>query len=560
MTRVFIGLGLLLTAVLAARADDSPRVAVTAKHGMVVCVSPPAADAGVAILKRGGNAVDAAVTVALAMAVTYPSAGNIGGGGFMLIHPPEGDPTVIEYRETAPAAATADMFVKDRDPLSHRVAGVPGTVRGLELAFQKYGSRKVSWADVVEPAIRLADGWTLEPWSARSLNRLVRESPRHPEFRRCFGKPEGGDWQPGDVLRQPDLGKTLKAIAERGAAGFYEGPVAELIEQEMKTGGGLITKADLAAYRAVERAPIRGSYRGYDVWGAGPPSSGGIGTVLMLNMLETFEVGKLGADSPARWHLFAEVMRRSFRDRARWLGDPAFTEIPAHLTDKAYARELAKGIDLQRATPSASLAGDIPLAPESDSTTHFSVVDAEGRAVSNTYTLEESYGSRVVVRGAGFILNNEMLDFNPVPGSTNRAGRVGTPANIVAPGKRMLSSQTPTILAKGGKPVLVTGSPGGRTIINTVLCVTTNVVDFGMPVQAAVDHPRAHHQWFPDELRIEKFRERPELVAALGKLGHKVTRHSPSRFQGDAHSIWIAPDGVRHGAADSRIMGRAAGH
>lgn len=550
-------------AAYASPAQDRPKgriEPVTATKGMVVCVSPPAADAGAAILKKGGNAVDAAVTVALAMAVTYPSAGNIGGGGFMLIHPPGGTPTVIDYRESAPAAATPDMFVKERDPLSHKVVGTPGTVRGLEMAFRKYGSGKVTWAEVVAPAIQLAESWTLEPWSARSLTRLVKESPKHAEFCRCFGKPGGGEWKAGEVLAQPDLAKTLRAIAERGAAGFYEGPVAELIEQEMKAGGGLITKADLAAYQAKERPAIRGSYRGYDVWGAPPPSSGGIGVIEMLNMLEGFDVKSLGADSPARWHLFAEVMRRSFRDRARWIGDPDFVSVPTHLTDKAHAKSTIANFDPRKATPSASLAGDIPLTPEPENTTHFSVVDGEGRTVSNTYTLEESYGSRVVVRGAGFILNNEMLDFNPVPGVTTTRGKIGTPANVIAPGKRMISSQSPTILAKGGRPVLVTGSPGGRTIINTVLCIVTNVVDFEMDVQAAVDHPRIHHQWFPDEIRMEKHAERQALVQGLEKLGHKVVRHNPSRFQGDGHSIWIGPDGVRHGGVDRRIMGKAAGH
>ncbi|MBX7103228.1 MAG: gamma-glutamyltransferase [Gemmataceae bacterium] len=553
---------LLTTLAVAAslHAQPAPRQAVTAKQGMVTCVSPPAAEAGSKILQKGGNAVDAAVTVAFAMAVTYPSAGNIGGGGFMLIHPPAGEPTVIEYREAAPAAATADMFVKNRDPLTHRAAGVPGTVRGLEMAFKKYGSGKVTWAEVVEPAIQLAESWPLEAWSARSLTRLVRESPKHPEFCRCFGKPGGGEWKAGDILRQPDLAKTLRAIAERGSAGFYTGPVAEMIEKEMKAGGGLITQADLAAYQAKERPAIHGTYRGYDVWGASPPSSGGIGIVEMLNMLEGHDLKSLGADTPARWHLTAEVMKRAFRDRARWIGDPDFVTVPTNLIEKPYARSLMSTFDPNKATPSASLAGDITIAPEPENTTHFSIVDAEGRGVSNTYTLEESYGSRVVVRGAGFILNNEMLDFNHIPGVTTQKGKVGTPANLVAPGKRMLSSQTPTILAKGGKPVLVTGSPGGRTIINTVLCIVTNVVDFDMDVQAAVDFPRIHHQWLPDEIRLERYPDRQELVAGLEKLGHKVTRHQPSRFQGDGHSVWIAPDGTRHGAADRRIMGKAAGY
>ncbi len=561
---------LLLTSCVAAfvalslvHAQEPPRQAVAAKHGMVVCVSPPAADVGVAILKQGGNAVDAAVAVAFAMAVTHPSAGNIGGGGFMLIHPPagKGNPTVIEYRETAPAAATADMFVKERDSFSHRAVGVPGTVRGLELAHQKHGSGKVTWAELIRPAITLAaDGWTLEPWAARSVNRFMRGADKHAEAQRVFGKPDGGQWQAGDMLKQPDLAKTLQAIADRGSDGFYTGPVADLIVAEMKKGGGLITNADLAAYTAKERTPIRGTYRGYDVIGASPPSSGGIAVVEMLNMLECFDMKSLGPDSAERWHITAEVMRRGFLDRARHVGDPDFVKIPEHLITKEHAKSLAATIDRNKATPSATLAADIPLAAEPEHTTHFSIVDAEGRAVANTYTLEESYGSKIVVRGAGFLLNNEMLDFNHIPGVTNRAGKVGTLANQVAPGKRMLSSMTPTILAKDGKPVLVTGSPGGRTIINTVLCVVTNVVDYDMNVQAAVDFPRLHHQWFPDEIKLERLRERSKLMNDLERLGHKVIASAPTRTQGDAHTIWIAADGTRHGAADRRLMGKAAGY
>jgi gamma-glutamyltranspeptidase / glutathione hydrolase len=544
-------------------AQDQSKKAVAAKHGMVVCVSPPAADVGLEVLKKGGNAVDTAVAVAFAMAVTHPSAGNIGGGGLMLIHPPagKGDPTVIEFRETAPAGATADMFAKDADPFSHRAVGVPGTVRGLELARQKHGSGKVTWADLIRPAIALAsDGWTLEPWSARSLNRLIRDASKHPECQRLFGKPGGGQWQAGDVLKQSDLAKTLQAIADRGADGFYAGPVAELIAAEMKQGGGLITQADLAAYAAKERTPIRGNYRGYNVLGAPPPSSGGIGIVEMLNMLECFDMKSLGSDSAERWHITTEVMRRGFLDRARHLGDADFVKIPDHLTTKEYAKSLAASIDRTKSTPSATLAPDIALTVEPEHTTHFSIVDAEGMAVANTYTLEDSFGSKIVVRGAGFLLNNEMLDFNHIPGVTTRAGKIGTPANQVAPGKRMLSSMTPTILSKDGKPVLVTGSPGGRTIINTVLCVVTNVVDYDMDVQSAVDFPRLHHQWLPDEIKLERFRDHSKLVSDLERFGHKVIATAPPRSQGDAHTIWIDADGTRHGAADGRLMGKAAGY
>jgi gamma-glutamyltranspeptidase/glutathione hydrolase len=552
-----LGLGLLTGPATA----DAPAKAkaVEARTGMVVCASPPAADVGVSILKAGGNAVDAAVATAFAMAVTYPIAGNIGGGGFMLVHPPAGKPTVFEYRETAPAASTVDMLAKDVDRFGHKVVGVPGTVRGMEMAHKKFG--KLPWKAVVEPAVKLAaDGFPLEPWSARSLNTLVAGSPRHPELRRVFGKDGGNsEWAAGDKLVQPDLARTLRQIAEHGPDGFYTGPVAVLIEAEMKAGGGLITKADLAAYKAVEREPVHGTYRGYDVYGPPPPSAGGIGLVEMLNTLETFDLKKHGRYAPETLHLITEAMRRAYAERAYYLGDPAFTAIPAHLTAKDHAGALARTIDPTKATPSAALARDMPITDgESDETTHFSVIDKDGMAVANTYTLENSYGCRVVVRGAGFLLNNEMTDFNPRPGVTTRRGAVGTPPNLIAPGKRMLSSQTPTIVAKGGKVYLITGSPGGRTIPNTVLCVVLNVVEFGMDVQAAVDAPRMHHQWFPDELRLERISSFAGAVERLKAMGHRVVGN---RSQGDAHSILIDPaTGVYHGAADRRIMGKAAGY
>ncbi len=549
-----------LTAPPAAQADASDK-AVEARNGMVVSVSPPASEAGRAILQQGGNAVDAAIATAFALAVTWPQAGNIGGGGFMLVHPPagKGTPTVFEYRETAPAAATADMFAKGMDRYSVKVAGVPGTVRGMELAHKRFG--KLPWPALVAPAIKLAEeGFPLDAGLASSLNVLVAGSARHPELRRVFGKKGGEeDWQAGDRLTQPDLAKTLRLIADQGAAAFYTGPVADLIEAEMKAGGGLVTKADLAAYKAKERQPIHGTYRGYDVYGPPPPSSGGVCLVEMLNILENFDLKKHGRFTAPTLHLMTEAMRRAYLDRARYLGDPDFTAIPARLTTKEYARQLAAGINPDRATPSADLAKDIKLTDgESDETTHFSVIDKDGLAVANTYTLENSYGCRVVVRGAGFLLNNEMTDFNLRPGVTTRQGAIGTPANQIAPGKRMLSSQTPTIVAKDGKPVLITGSPGSRTIINTVLCVVLNVVDFDMDVRAAVDAQRMHHQWFPDELRLERAGNNPEVVAKLRAMGHKV--YVDGR-QGDAHTIRVGPrTGHYLGAADHRIHGQASGY
>jgi gamma-glutamyltranspeptidase/glutathione hydrolase len=550
--------GLLLFLAPASFVQADTGKAVEAEHGLVVAVSPEGADVGLAVLKKGGNAVDAAVATALAQAVTYPAAGNLGGGGFMVVFPGNGtEPMVIEYRETAPAAATATMFAKNNYWFGHKVVGVPGTVRGLELAHQKFG--KLPWKDLVLPAVGLAEeGFVLDATMAASLNGIVDASTDFPELRRVLGKNQGANsWLEGDRLIQPDLGKTLQLIAEHGADAFYKGPIADRIVAEMKAGGGLITRNDLDAYHANLRMPIHGTYRGYDIYAPPPPSSGGICLVEMLNILENFDLRKLGRWSPETLHLMIEAMRRAYCDRARYLGDPSFTKIPAHLIGKDYARGLAKRIDRSRATPSADLARDIPLAREGDSTTHFSVIDHNGMAVANTYTLERSYGSRVVVKGAGFLLNDEMIDFNWRPGITDREGGIGTTPNQIAPGKRMLSSQTPTIVAKDGKVVLVTGSPGSRTIINTVLCIVVNVLDFGMDIRTAVDAPRLHHQWFPDRVRLEQVEKYGETVAALKRMGHVVggTR------QGDAHSIWVDPKTGRFwGAADQRIDGKAAGY
>jgi gamma-glutamyltranspeptidase/glutathione hydrolase len=538
-----------------AQADEKP---VEARNGMVVAVSAPGADAGLAILKKGGNAVDAAVATAFAMAVTYPAAGNIGGGGFMVVYPGgQEKPVVIEYRETAPAAATRTMFAKNDSWFGHKPVGVPGTVRGLALAHQKFG--KLPWKDVVMPAVKLAeDGFLLDDAVASSLNWIVGSADGYPELQRVLGKNGGREsWWEGDRLVQKDLGWTLRQIAEHGPDAFYQGAIADKIVAEMKSGHGLIAKADLAGYRAVLREPIHGTYRGYDIYGPPPPSSGGTCLVEMLNILENFDLRKQGRWSPETLHLMIEAMRRAYCDRARHLGDPGFTRIPPQLIAKDYARKLAAGIDRTRATPSAALAKDLPLAREGNSTTHFSVIDKNGMAVANTYTLERSYGSRVMVRGAGFLLNDEMIDFNWRPGVTDTRGGIGTAANLIAPGKRMLSSQTPTIVTRNGKVVLVTGSPGSRTIINTVLCMVVNVVDFDMNIREAVDAPRLHHQWFPDRARLERTSEHRDAVKQLRRMGHVVT----DTRQGDAHSIWVDPrTGIYYGAADRRISGKAAGY
>jgi gamma-glutamyltranspeptidase/glutathione hydrolase len=549
----------VLVSCLALPAPAQPPAAerVESKGGIVVCVSPPAAEVGAAILKRGGNAVDAAVAVAFALAVTWPEAGNIGGGGFMLVAAPGKDVTCIEYRETAPKAAPVDLFADGKVTfLSHKAAGVPGTVRGLALAHKRFG--KLKWPDVVLPAAKLAeDGFAVNGPLANGLNRVLAD-PRttNAEFKRVYGKPDGTKWKAGDPLILKDLGGTLRLIAERGADEFYTGALAGLLAKEMKTGGGLITLDDLAAYKANERKPISTTYRSYTVHGPPPPSSGGVCLAEMLNILENFDLKTHGRWSPDTSHLMIEAMRRGYADRAIHLGDPDFTSIPEHLTTKDYAKKLAAGIDLAKATASAAVAPEIALAPEGDSTTHFSVVDRDGMAVSNTFTLENSYGCRVVVRGAGYLLNNEMTDFNPKPGVTTTKGLIGTKPNLIAPGKRMLSSMTPVIVMKDGKPVLVTGSPGGRTIINTVLCVVVNVVDFEMPVEQAVSAPRLHHQWFPDAARFEGVKQHPDLVSKLKSLGHEVTQAR----QGDAHTILIDPrTGMRIGAADKRLDGKAVG-
>jgi gamma-glutamyltranspeptidase/glutathione hydrolase len=375
-----------------------------------------------------------------------------------------------------------------------------------------------------------------------------------------FGRPGGGAWKAGDRLVQTDLANTLRRIADGGPDGFYAGPVAEMVVAEMKRGDGLITPADLAGYRAKERRPVHGTYRGYDVYGAPPPSSGGICLVEMLNVLENFDLRAAGRWSPDTLHRMTEAMRRAYCDRARYFGDSDFVTIPSHLTDKEYAKKLAASITPDKATPSIDLASGFDMADEKPHTTHFSVIDRDGLAVSNTYTLEESFGGKLVVKGAGFLLNNEMGDFNPRPGVSTRTGQIGTPPNQVEPGKRMLSSMCPTVVARDGKAVLVTGSPGGRTIINTVLCVVVNVLDFEMPLREAVDAPRMHHQWFPDRLYVEpglSERAAPAL-SVLRQRGYAV---SPGPFgkQGDAHSIAVGPNGYL-GVADRRTSGWAAGY
>jgi gamma-glutamyltranspeptidase/glutathione hydrolase len=532
---------------------------IPSKDGLVVCVSAPACDAGAAVLARGGNAVDAAVATSFALAVTHPAAGNIGGGGFMIVRTPSGEVTSFDYREKAPLKSTRTMYLgadgkidRGLTNAGYLAPGVPGSVRGLELAHKKFG--KLAWKDVVMPAAVLAEqGFALSAPLARGLNREVQgPMAPFPASVAAYGKPGGGQWAEGDRLVLSDLAKTLRAIADGGADAFYKGPIADLLASDMKANGGLITKEDLAAYQAKERAPVTGTYRGFDIVSMGPPSSGGVALLEMLNILERFDLKSQGQHSAASLHLQVEAMRRAYLDRARHLGDPDFVDVPiARLTSKEYAKTLAAGIDPKKASSSLELGRDIVTVPsaEPDETTHFSVIDRVGMAVTSTTTLEGGYGSHVVVTGAGFLLNNEMGDFNKKPGETNTTGDIGTPANMIDPGKRMLSSMTPAMVLKDGKVVLLTGSPGGRTIINTVLTVVLGVTEFGLNGRQAVDAARMHHQWLPETVRIEEGGVTPEVLAALKQMGHNV---SAGGRQGDAHSIWIGPDGTPYGANDKR--------
>ena len=535
---------LLLMRLLTPPLIAADRAAATqARQGMVVAVSPDAADAGLRMLKRGGTAVDAAVATALAMAVTYPPAGNIGGGGFMMVCPANGaDPVCVEYRERAPAAATRNMFALGESRFGHKIVGVPGTVAGLALAHQRFG--RLPWKDLVQPAVDLADdGFLVDAALARSLNQVRADKRTRPyrEFLRVYRPADGSTWRAGDRLRQPDLGRTLRWLADDGPDAFYRGRIAKLIVAEMAGSQGLVTADDLADYRAKLRKPIHTRYRGFDVYGPPPPSSGGICLIEMLNILENFDLRRKGRWSAETNHLMIEAMRRAYLDRARFLGDQDFVQIPGRLTRKSYAAQLAAKISPRQATDSVQLGADIPLAPEGASTTHFSVIDAQGMAVSNTYTLEYSYGSRVVVQGGGFLLNNEMGDFNWKAGHTDRLGRIGTDANLIQPGKRMLSSQCPTLVTRDGRVCLVTGSPGGRTIINTALCVVLNLLEFEMDPVAAVAAPRLHHQWLPDRVRFEDHNQADyrRMLDTLREWGHRLDKRP--RRQGDAHTIWVDP-------------------
>ena len=568
---------------------------------VVVAQEAQAADVGRDILRRGGNAIDAAVATAFALAVTHPAAGNLGGGGFIVAFDAKaGKVRTFDFRETAPSASTATMYLDPAGKLlgrhraGARASAVPGTVRGLAMAHQALGS--LAWPELIRPAAKLArEGSLVSETLARSLNAqlfadrvdplestpitsspdkvetpseavvrrddlrsLAERLADFPESVATFRKPDGTPWKRGDRLLQSDLAITLDRIAANGPDDFYKGKTAELIALYHSRHGGLVTRADLESYRAKERPPVHTTFRGHDIYGMGPVASGGIVLAEMLGMLESFDLKSDGPKSPRTLHRVTEAQRRAYFTRATRLADPDFVEVPVtELVSKERARELAVSIT-DRATPSASFAPFPVMGTESSETTHLSAYDQAGNAVALTYTLEEGYGCKAVVEGAGFLLNNEMGDFNLIPGRTDASGRIGTPANLVAPGKRMLSSQSPTIVLKEGKVRLVTGSPGGRTIPNTVLWVVLNLIEFGLDPRDAVDAPRTHHAWFPDTLTLEGKTWLPSTIEALRAKGHTLRF---TALQGDAHTIVIDPATRRiHGIADRRrVTEKASG-
>jgi gamma-glutamyltranspeptidase / glutathione hydrolase len=571
--RIFAAIMLIVACSLPAAAQEQHRSlytppaadaihAVVAEHGMVVAQEKIAARIGADVLRRGGNAVDAAVATGFAMAVTYPRAGNIGGGGFMVIHSKDRNEDVaIDYRETAPAATTSDIFLgadgkpdiaKSRD--SALGIGVPGTVAGLAVALDKYGSGNFTLADLVKPGIALAtDGTEVTDDSADTLPDWHKRLARWPASAKIFSRADGTSLREGDRLVQTDLAATLSAIAEQGPRGFYEGPVAEKLVKAIGDAGGIMTLDDLKSYRPVIRAPVRGTYRGYDIISMPQPSSGGVVLVEILNILEGFPMHDMKQGSAPSLHVMIEAMKRAYADRARYLGDPAFVKAPiATLISKDYAAKQHASIDLDHATPwTDALAATPPH--EGDNTTHFSVVDSRGNAVSNTYTMNYSYGVGLIAEGTGVLLNNELDDFTAAPGASNAYGLVGFEANLPGPRKRPLSSMSPTIVMKDGKAVLVTGSPGGSRIISAVLQIIVDVLDYDMDVAAAVAAPRLHHQWLPDEVRIERgFAD--DTLAGLRAKGHRVIE--PLGYS-SANSIAVTANGLL-GAPDPRTRGAEA--
>lgn len=535
-----------------------------AANGIVTSRSALASEVGVDILRRGGNAVDAAVATAFALAVTYPSAGNIGGGGFAVIRLGDGSVVTLDHREKAPLSAHRDMFLDDQGEVvqglstrSHKAAGVPGSVDGLLTLLSKHGT--MSRKAVIAPSIRLArQGFEIDFDLARQFARLEQSMAKYPASLAKFTR-EGEAYKAGQRWKQPDLARTLRRISASGRDGFYSGPVADMIVAEMVRGGGDITHADLAGYASTWRDPVHGTYRGYDIWSMGPPSSGGVLLVQMLNMLEPYDLSGAGWGSAETIHLMVEAERRAYADRAEHLGDPDFYPVPIEtLTDKTYARQRFATFDPKRATPSDSLGAGV-VALESRETTHFSVMDKTGMMVALTTTLNSGYGNKIVVPGTGVLLNNEMNDFSIRRDTPNQFQLIGRDANAIEPAKRMLSSMTPTLVTKDGAPVLITGSPGGSTIITTTLQVILNVIDHGMNIDDAVDAPRFHHQWKPDSVIYERNGVTPDARNVLAGKGHQFREAGFGRGIGDANSI-LYKDGMMHGTKDPRAQGAAVGY
>jgi gamma-glutamyltranspeptidase / glutathione hydrolase len=545
------------------------REPVRGRRAMVASQSDLASRIGIDVIKRGGNAVDAAVAVAIALAVTYPEAGNLGGGGFMLIRFRDGRAFAIDYREMAPKTATRDVFVNQNGELikgegsstiGYRASGVPGTPAGLEMAFKKYGSGKIKWADLVEPARKLAqDGFVLSNRSANLFKSYEKSLSKYGDSKKIFLN-NGKLFGEGDVLRQPELAQTLSRIQRLGARDFYEGETARLIAADMKANKGLITLEDLKNYRAKERVPIRGTYRGYEVITMPPPSSGGIVLLQSLNMLEKYDLSKMNPASSEKYHLLTEVMRRAFADRAEHMADPDFAAVPtAQLIDKKYALARSSSINMTRATPSTEIrAGQFRAEPTE--TTHFTVVDAQGNAVTNTYTINDLYGSAVTAKGTGVLLNDEMDDFAARPGKPNMFGLIQGERNKVEPGKRPLSSMTPTIvLRKDGSLWFALGARGGPRIITAVLQAVINMIDYDMNIQQAIDAPRVHHQWLPDEMLYEPMGMSSDTLKILESYGHTFAE-KPANVASITAIAIEEKTNVRLGAIDSRGDGEAVGY
>lgn len=533
---------------------------VWAKSGMVATQEALASDIGLKILKDGGNAVDAAVAVGFALAVTLPRAGNIGGGGFMMVYDAKQGKTVaLDYREKAPSSASRDMYLdKDGNAVSdlsryHGLAvGVPGTVAGLLKALDDHGT--MSRGQVMAPAIALAEnGIEVTAGLSESLEALSDRLQKWPSTKKIFFKPDGSVYQPGELLRQPELAKSLKLIAAKGSDGFYKGETARKLVKAVNEAGGNMSLQDLANYKAIARVPVKGDYRGYEIVSMPPPSSGGIHIVQILNILEGYPLKDYGQNSAQTIHLMSEAMQLAYADRAEYLGDSDFIDVPASgLTSQAYADKLRALINPNKATPAATIKANNPLPYESDQTTHFSIVDKDGNAVANTYTLNFSYGTGLVAEGTGILLNNEMDDFSAKPGVPNGYGLIGGDANAVEANKRPLSSMSPTLVFKDSKPYIVTGSPGGSRIITTVTQVISNVIDHDMNIAEATHAPRIHDQWLPDEIRIEKALN-VDTIKKLESMGHKV---SPQAAMGSTQSIMLTPNGV-YGSSDPRIVDAA---